>query len=448
MEYSHIKLNRYENGYEKDGQPLFEKTFLRAMSFHKEGFAAVQDYDGAYHIDTNGNRLYKENYIESFGFYDGIATVRDSKGYFHINTEGKAIHNDRMSWSGNFQEGICTVSKNGQYFHISKVGSPIYSEKYEYAGDFRYGIAVVKDDMGFFHINLQGKSIGKQTYQFADVFHKGFAVVKDSRGYFHINLKGESLYQRRFQYLEPFYNGWALAQDENGTWGRISEYRRFRFLTSSPKVLKLSHLKELQAKGYRVSLVFRHAERFKIDPNDPDWGNSVALTTNGIQQAEKLGMLLRGFENYTFYSSPLLRCRQTLESSIKHMLIGQPEIVNSSLLGDPGAYWDGTPHHEEPMKKDYIGYCEAYMEKGKIPGMLPLEETSKEFMNWIHTSSTTFLNLFCTHDLFVAMLLDYLGLRIPNRQHWVNYIEGFAILTAPNGNIDYQLFQGMGESLC
>ncbi len=448
MNYKLIKLNRLENGYEINGKPVFNKTFLKAMSFHKEGLAAVQDHEGAYHIDENGNPIYDARYPESFGFYESIATVRDEKGYFHIDTKGNPIHDNRFLWSGNFQEKKCVVQDQSGFCHIDPEGAELYPNRYEYAGDFRHEIAVVKGPKGFQHIDGDGKALNTSSYRFADVYHKGFAVVRDQTGYFHVDLNGNPVYSRRFKYLEPFYNNWALAKDENDRWGRISEKNRFRFLISNIGVITCTEIKKLCENNYKVSLVFRHAERHHIHPDDPEWGDSVELTDNGLRQAKTFGSLINNNIHFKLFSSPILRCKQTISSVARGAGVINPDITESKSLGDPGAYCDGTSDWEAPMKENYSMFCENYMESGEAPGMLPFEETSLAFINWIIKSSTHPLNLYCTHDLFVAMLIEYLGLRTINRHNWVKYIEGFAIIFSPAGSINYKLLKGIGESLC
>ena len=67
-------------------------------------------------------------------------------------------------------------------------------------------------------------------------------------------------------------------------------------------------------KGARVALMVRHAERPKMDPDDPTFGDALELTYEGTRTAEKLGVMLKEFaDDVQFYASPLTRTRMTAE---------------------------------------------------------------------------------------------------------------------------------------
>ena len=183
------------------------------MSYHDPGVAAVQNKDGAFHIDFDGNPLYEKKFQKAFGFYEGYAAVIDSSGWYHINLEGKSIYKARYEWIGNFQEERSPVrNKSRNYFHIKIDGKPAYNEKYRYVGDYKYGIGVVYLENGSArHIDINGKYLHDKIFEELGIFHKGFAIAKDNSGYFHINKKGNPLYKERFNWIEPFYNENSFA---------------------------------------------------------------------------------------------------------------------------------------------------------------------------------------------------------------------------------------------
>ena len=47
--------------------------------------------------------------------------------------------------------------------------------------------------------------------------------------------------------------------------------------------------------GARVTLMVRHAERPKMDPDDPTFGDALELTYEGTRTAKKLGGMLKEF---------------------------------------------------------------------------------------------------------------------------------------------------------
>ncbi len=214
VDLSEVEISFDETHHIYHGKPLYNKRFKKVMSFHPPGVAAVEDESGAYHIDLNGNPIYPQRYLKTYGFYEGIATVVDEKGYFHIDIKGKPIHSKRFAWAGNFQEGRCAVRDfEGFYYHINRDGKPAYPERYRYVGDFKYGIAVVYNDEGFAtHIDKNGKLIHGKYFLGLGVYHKGYAIARDSCGSFHIDKKGRALYSRRFAWVENFYNDFAFAR--------------------------------------------------------------------------------------------------------------------------------------------------------------------------------------------------------------------------------------------
>lgn len=207
-----------ETHYLLDGHPLYERKFLRVMSFHPPGYAAVLDASGAFHIGLTGEPAYTARFTKTFGYYEGCAAVCDATGWYHIDPEGNEVYPDRYSWVGNFQEGRCVVKdKTGLYFHIDFTGRPAYPERYSYAGDFKYGIAViVAGNNRATHIGKQGQFIHGTWYRECDIFHKGYAVAQDENGYLHIDKAGLPLYCERYAWAEPFYNGCALCRTFEG----------------------------------------------------------------------------------------------------------------------------------------------------------------------------------------------------------------------------------------
>jgi hypothetical protein len=192
--------------------PLYNTRYTKVMSFHNN-IAPVQLKDQAFFINTKNEKLFNCTYLKAYGFYEGFAAVCDEKGWFHIKMNGSHLYSQRYPWIGNFQESLCVVRDcDYNYFHINSEGTRIYQENYSYTGDFKYSIAVVINNKGnSTHINTQGKTLHNKYFEELEIFHKGYAVAKDCQGFFHIDKNGDELYSQRYQKLEPFYNGVALA---------------------------------------------------------------------------------------------------------------------------------------------------------------------------------------------------------------------------------------------
>ncbi len=213
MNWQEIKVSADNTHFLFDGKPIFGKTFIEVLKFHSPALAPVLDNSGAYHIDVNGNELYRNRYSRTFGFYCNRASVIDGNRWFHINEKGERVYQTSFSWTGNFQENICTVrNTDKQYFHIDINGNRIYADNFVYAGDYKDGIACVKSKDGFYrHIDNKGKLINDKSFLDLGVFHKNFATAKDNNGWFHIDKQGNEVYKNRYLTIEPFYNGFALV---------------------------------------------------------------------------------------------------------------------------------------------------------------------------------------------------------------------------------------------
>lgn len=214
MKYNEIKISVDETYFVHKDKKLFDKNFKQILKFHSEGLAPVCDETGWYHINLQGNEIYKDRYDRIFGYYFKKATVIKNDKWFHIDTQGKRIYKNDFAWCGNYQENICTVRDfDNKYFHIDSKGDNIYSEKYKYAGDYKDGFAVVKLENGLCkHIDKRGKGLNGKIFKDLGVFHKSYATAKDKKGWFHIDRFGNDLYNERYLSIEPFYNGFALVE--------------------------------------------------------------------------------------------------------------------------------------------------------------------------------------------------------------------------------------------
>ena len=425
-----LVLNQEENGFMMEGIPAFNgHVFLKAMSFHwPEGLAAVRDESGAYHIDFKGRPLYHVRYLESYGFYGGFATVRDTHGFFHIDTHGSSRYHLRFGWAGNFQEGLCVVCTEEGYFHIDDQGQAAYPERYRYVGDFKYGIAVAHTDQGAFHILKDGSRLNQHQYKDAQPFHKGFSVVMDETGYYHVNKFGLALHGYRFQSAEPFYNGIARCRKTEGQTILLRENGNYTYepvAGSGGRIDGIEISKKL-ALGNRVALYLRHAERFPRASGT--WGNDLLLTPKGCDDARTLGHLLKGAWSCRFFSSPIKRCCQTA-SAIASALLGRDllerDLNIDQFLGDPGPF-SNTLSSVCFSPDTFSSVIDEYIETGYHEGLYPLSQCCENIVSYLVDNSTSQLNVFVTHDFFVAGLERFLGLRHPKHNNWVDYLEGVA----------------------
>lgn len=212
MNWKDIKVNETQTGYTHHGITLYDKTYFQVLKFHEPGLAPVQDEEGWYHINVNGEPHYKKRYRRVFGYYFNRAAVVGVNGFFHIDETGNTLYSDRYSWCGNYQEETCVVrDREGSSLYLDLNGKPLFNRKFLYAGDFKDGYACIKTEKGWTHINLTGNLLHGKYFSDLGVYHKGFATARDDKGWFHVDRSGTPLYQERYQMVEPFYNGVALV---------------------------------------------------------------------------------------------------------------------------------------------------------------------------------------------------------------------------------------------
>lgn len=441
-----ITLNSEERGYLIDGTPAFGRSFTKAMNFHcPEGLAAVADEEGAYHIRLDGTPFYAQRHLESYGYYCGLATVRSEKGFFHIDMTGNPVYQARYAWAGNFQEGLCVVMTPEGYYHIDTRGDPAYAQRYWYVGDFRNGIAVAHSPSGAFHILRDGNRLNNTVYRDADPFHKGYAVVSDETGYFHIGKDGLPVHPYRFKKTEPYYNGLSRCLTHDGRQVLLRENGFYTYVNQANDRMNVEELPYLIRNGYRAALYIRHGERYPRPHGQ--WGSEVTLTPKGISDAKEFGSLLSGCGDCAFHSSPVERCRQTALAIAEGMLgleLDPCELTVSNMLGDPG------PFNDEEIVADFqpeefSAVADRYIESGYHSGLKPLSLACEGIAEHLKSSLSKPLNIFATHDFFVAGMQRFLGLRHPKHGDWVGYLEGICLIEDGSQHGKWVIINGWGE---
>jgi len=211
--------------------------------------------------------------------------------------------------------------------------------------------------------------------------------------------------------------------------------------------LSFDILRRLFDNGSRVTLFMRHAKRHPIDPEDPQWGAGALLTDTGIAQAYALGKALSYFKTFSLVSSPVERCMQTCRYFAEGAGMSSPiQVVANKLLGDPGIYFDGTGRSDIEMRRvGYMAFTFDYIHRGIGIGMRPLAEASDQLLLELRRSMGQGLNICVTHDLFVAVLMDYLKLKVVSPDNWINYLEGVAMVVDPRGKVSYAVFNPLLE---
>ena len=193
--------------------------------------------------------------------------------------------------------------------------------------------------------------------------------------------------------------------------------------------------------GARVALMVRHAERPKMDPDDPTFGDALELTYEGTRTAEKLGAMLREFAgDVQFAASPLTRTRMTAACIAEGMGVPDAAVPTDELLGNGSFYYDDPAEVLEVFKpKNFFPACIEYFHTAHQRGFRDLYAATDEFENWIDARWTGRLFILSTHDLYIAAFLYARKVGEFSKENWTRFLDGGAIIDAPDGTRRYAL---------
>ena len=194
-------------------------------------------------------------------------------------------------------------------------------------------------------------------------------------------------------------------------------------------------------RGARVALMVRHAERPKMDPDDPTFGDALELTYEGVRTAKKYGTLLREFAgDVQFAASPLTRTRMTAACIAEGMGIGEPEILTDELLGNGSFYYDDANEVLEVFKpKNFFPASFEYFRTGRQRGFRELYAATDEYERWIDAHRRSRLFVIATHDLFIAAFLYARKVGVFTQENWTRFLDAGAIIDGPDGTRRYAL---------
>jgi broad specificity phosphatase PhoE len=197
---------------------------------------------------------------------------------------------------------------------------------------------------------------------------------------------------------------------------------------------------ELKA-GSRVALQLRHAERPKLDPNDPSFGDILPITAEGVRTSLELGRRLSQFKDVVrFVSSPLRRTQMTASAVAEGMEAQVIEIPTDELLGNGSFYYTDPEKVLEVMNaREFFSACTEYYTKGILPGFAPLGEAADACERWLLERLDRQLLVATTHDVYIAAFLAARGVvESFSRDNWPRFLDGAAIIVEPGGARRYE----------
>lgn len=204
--------------------------------FHKDYFISVQepiiinseimpflvqktDLLFAY-IDSNGNWLSNDSYLEAFAFTkDKLAVVKTKNGFGAINLQGKLQIKDEFQYLSDFINGFAKFKKNNLFGLVDITGKIIINgqnNNLTYVNEFKWYVNGQKNKLGIFDIN--GKNIIPNKFKELNNFSKnGLAIAKQKNLYGIINKKGQFITPEKYSYISNFDElGYAIAQTTDG----------------------------------------------------------------------------------------------------------------------------------------------------------------------------------------------------------------------------------------
>lgn len=200
-------------------------------------------------------------------------------------------------------------------------------------------------------------------------------------------------------------------------------------------------LQELR-RGTRVVLMLRHAERPKMDPNDATFGDALELTYEGKRTARKLGRMMREFaDDVQFAASPLTRTRMTAALVAEEMGVAHADILTDDQLGNGSFYYDDPAEVLDVFKpSNFFPASFEYFRTGRQRGFRDLHAATDVFEKWLDAHFSRRLFVVATHDLYIAaFLVARKAVDEFTRETWIRFLDGGAILIAPDGTRRYAL---------
>jgi len=175
-----------------------------------------------------------------------------------------------------------------------------------------------------------------------------------------------------------------------------------------------------------IKLVIRHSIRHDINNDVAD--DDVMLTREGIEFAKRFGKEL-DIPIGSISSSLLQRCVDTckniLSGNSSKIEIQRTDILLTAQNNDDNLSWESFE------KYGIRGIFDAFVENRKLPGLNSLEFSANKILDYIFETGNEkkSVDIFCTHDFQVAMLLLFLcGNNVENLnslfENWIYMLEG------------------------
>ncbi len=182
-------------------------------------------------------------------------------------------------------------------------------------------------------------------------------------------------------------------------------------------------------------LLVRHAERPKIKEDDPTFGEHLGLTESGIIQAHQCGAMLAGMGPWCFGASPMRRTRETAKHIASGMGLKDVSVFDAPEIGVSGLWVEDRELLHSFYQKEGSAACtDRYFRDGYAEGYKTIQEGTSLTFDWLmQCSFEARYTLIVSHDIFIAGLLQGLGVRRFSSQEWLGYLQSAALIQDSDG---------------
>lgn len=192
------------------------------------------------------------------------------------------------------------------------------------------------------------------------------------------------------------------------------------------------------ARGTRVLLLVRHAERPRISNEDRTFGASLPLTAAGERMSRDFGAKLRAAvrgADVQFRASPLRRTVMTAERIAEGMGIDPGPIATDARIGNAGAFVASEREMWECFRDTkFFEHMGEYFRDGVQRGFHPLAEATRAYEEYVVSRFSAQVGIFTTHDVFVASFLHGKGVETQfSEANWPRFLDAAGIVFAADG---------------
>ena len=208
------------------------------------------------------------------------------------------------------------------------------------------------------------------------------------------------------------------------------------------------------ARGTRVLLLVRHAERPRISNEDVTFGASLPLTAAGERMSRDFGAKLRAAAAHAtvqFRASPLRRTVLTAQLIAEGMGRDPGPIETDAQIGNSGAFVSDERELWECFRDTlFFEHMGEYFRDGVQRGFNPLAAATEGYERYVLSRFTAQVGIFTTHDVFVAAYLHGKGVKTDFcKANWPCFLDSAAILLAPDGTRRYAFVRaGLSDKVC